>query len=76
MGSGIDKRGLSKSVYHLLVGLCTVAEARVRSETGNYDLIPANRDLAGAESNWSASTAARTACATPSPCTPANTTSS
>ena len=34
MGSGIDKRGLSKSVYHLLVGLCTVAEARVRSETG------------------------------------------
>ena len=49
MGSGIDKRSLSKSVYHLLVGLCTVAEARVRSETGNYDLIPANRDLAGAE---------------------------
>ena len=49
MGSGIDKRGLSQSVYHLLVGLCTVAEARVRSETGNYDLIPANRDLAGAE---------------------------
>ena len=39
MGSGIDKRGLSQSVYHLLVGLCTVAEARVRSETGNYDLI-------------------------------------
>ena len=49
MGSGIDKRSLSHSVYHLLVGLCTVAEARVRSETGNYDLIPANRDLAGAE---------------------------
>jgi chromosome partitioning protein len=49
MGSGIDKRALSKSVYHLLVGLCTVAEARVRSESGNYDLIPANRDLAGAE---------------------------
>jgi chromosome partitioning protein len=48
MGSGIDKRSLSKSVYHLLVGLGTVAEARVRSETG-YDLIPANRDLAGAE---------------------------
>jgi chromosome partitioning protein len=36
-------------VYHLLVGLCTVAEARVRSESGNYDLLPANRDLAGAE---------------------------
>lgn len=49
MGSGIDKRSLSHSVYHLLVGLCTVAEARVRSETGNYDIIPANRDLAGAE---------------------------
>ena len=49
MGSGIDKRGLSKSVYHLLVGLGTVADARVRSESGGYDLIPANRDLAGAE---------------------------
>ena len=49
MGSGIDKRTLGKSVYHLLVGLCTVAEARVHSETGKYDVIPANRDLAGAE---------------------------
>ncbi|MCK6374659.1 MAG: AAA family ATPase [Zoogloea sp.] len=49
MGSGIDKRGLGKSVYHLLVGLCTVADARVHSEAGKYDLIPANRDLAGAE---------------------------
>ena len=45
MGSGIDKRTLGKSVYHLLVGLCTVAEARVHSETGKYDVIPANRDL-------------------------------
>lgn len=25
MGSGIDKRGLSQSVYHLLVGLCSAA---------------------------------------------------
>ena len=49
MGSGIDKRELGKSVYHLLVGLGTVAEARVRSEAGKYDVIPANRDLAGAE---------------------------
>ena len=49
MGCGIDKRSLSKSIYHLLVGLCTVAEARVRSESGGFDVIPANRDLAGAE---------------------------
>ena len=38
MGSGIDKRSLGKSVYHLLVGLCTVADARVHSEAGKYDL--------------------------------------
>ena len=49
MGSGIDKRTLTKSVYHLLVGLGTVADARVRAENGGYDVITANRDLAGAE---------------------------
>jgi chromosome partitioning protein len=49
MGSGIDKRALKQSVYQVLIGLAGVAQARVRSEAGGYDVLPANRDLAGAE---------------------------
>lgn len=49
MGSGIDKRDLQASVYDVLLGNKTIVEARVRSEMGKYDLLPANRDLAGAE---------------------------
>jgi len=49
MGSGVDKRALDRSVYHVLVGLASHAEARVTSPTGAYDVLPANRDLAGAE---------------------------
>lgn len=49
MGSGVDKRSLTRSVYHLLVGLSDFAGARTRSEPGGYDMLPANRDLAGAE---------------------------
>lgn len=49
MGSGVDKRGLEKSVYQVLLGLATLVEARTASPTGNFDILPANRDLAGAE---------------------------
>jgi chromosome partitioning protein len=49
MGSGIDKNGLQCSVYHLLVGLANLPQARLRAESGGYDVLPANRDLAGAE---------------------------
>lgn len=49
MGSGIDKYGCAKTVYPLLVGHTDFASARVRSEEGGYDLLPANRELAGAE---------------------------
>ncbi|MFN6961663.1 MAG: ParA family protein [Rhodocyclaceae bacterium] len=49
MGSGIDKRTLRVSVYQMLLGLATLAEARARSPSGHYDVLPANRDLAGAE---------------------------
>jgi chromosome partitioning protein len=49
MGSGIDKRDLHSSVYEVLLGSRTIAEARLACETGRYDLLPANRDLAGAE---------------------------
>ncbi len=49
MGSGIDKRTLVRTVYHVLLGLGDIAHVRVRSTDGGYDLVPANRELAGAE---------------------------
>ena len=49
MGSGIDKRSLELSVYDVLLENASVAEARQRSPNAGYDVLPANRDLAGAE---------------------------
>ena len=49
MGSGVDKRSAPSTVYQVLVGLKTLAESRQRSEAGGYDVLPANRELAGAE---------------------------
>ena len=49
MGSGIDKRTLARTVYHALLGLGELSGIRVRAERGGYDLVPANRELAGAE---------------------------
>jgi chromosome partitioning protein len=49
MGSGVDKRQLALSVYDVLLEAATIEEARVRSEQGGYDLLGANRELAGAE---------------------------
>jgi chromosome partitioning protein len=49
MGSGVDKRQLALSVYDVLLESATVAEARQRSERAGYDLLGANRELAGAE---------------------------
>jgi len=49
MGSGVDKRTVARTVYHALLGLGELAGIRTRAERGGYDLVPANRDLAGAE---------------------------
>jgi chromosome partitioning protein len=49
MGSGVDKRSQQATVYQVLLGSHSVADVRVRSEQGGYDLVPANRELAGAE---------------------------
>ena len=49
MGSGIDKRTVSNTVYQVVLGLSTAEKVRVYSESGRYDLLPANRELAGAE---------------------------
>ena len=48
-GSGIDKRARKRTVYHVLLGETNIADVRVHSETGGFDLVPANRELAGAE---------------------------
>jgi chromosome partitioning protein len=49
MGSGVDKRALNLSVYDVLLETASIAEARQRSEVGGYDVLGANRELAGAE---------------------------
>jgi chromosome partitioning protein len=49
MGSGIDKRALDLSVYDVLLESSTIAEARRRTDKGGYDVLGANRELAGAE---------------------------
>jgi chromosome partitioning protein len=54
MGSGVDKRQLKMTVYDVLLKSASVAEARVQSnrlkEAGcSYDVLGANRELAGAE---------------------------
>ena len=58
MGSGVDKRQLKFSVYDVLLGENSIEQARTRSRWGEaaarqdmptYDVLGANRDLAGAE---------------------------
>ena len=49
MGCGIDKRSLKSSIYQVLLQMATLADARVMSPSGKFDVLPANRDLAGAE---------------------------
>jgi chromosome partitioning protein len=49
MGSGVDKRSLKLSVYDVLLESATVAEARQHSAKAGYDVLGANRELAGAE---------------------------
>ena len=48
-GSGVDKKRITRTVYQVLLGLGEVASIRTTSESGKYDLLPANRELAGAE---------------------------
>ncbi|HZV97881.1 MAG TPA: AAA family ATPase [Methylophilaceae bacterium] len=48
-GSGLDKATLKQTIYHVLIGEKTLKEALQPSPKGNFDLVPANRELAGAE---------------------------
>ncbi len=49
MGSGVDKRALDATIYDVLLETATVADARRRSPKAGYDVLGANRELAGAE---------------------------
>ena len=49
MGSAINKAKLTTTVYNVLIGSKSVREAKIYSDAGKYDILPANRDLAGAE---------------------------
>jgi chromosome partitioning protein len=48
-GAGIDKRAAPATVYQVLLGEKDIADVRATSPSGGFDLVPANRELAGAE---------------------------
>lgn len=48
-GSGIDKNELKDSIYSLLLHLGEIKSFCLKSESGKFDLLPAERNLAGAE---------------------------
>jgi chromosome partitioning protein len=49
MGSGIDKSTCDSNLYHVLIGQATVDEVAVNAAEGGYQVVPSNRELAGAE---------------------------
>ena len=49
MGAGVDKRALTVTVYQVLLGEKKITDVRLTSPSGGFDLVPSNRDLAGAE---------------------------
>ena len=49
MGSGVNKMELEFSSFDVLMGEKTITEVLSKSGEGDYDLLPANGDLTGAE---------------------------
>ena len=49
MGVGINKTTLSYTVYHVLLGLANIKDVCQRAACQFFDILPANRELAGAE---------------------------
>ena len=47
-GCGVVKRAALPTVYQILIGRATFGEVRIRTAFG-FDILPANRELAGAE---------------------------
>ena len=48
-GAGLDKRALGATVYQVLLGERKIGDVRVVSPAAGFDVVPANRELAGAE---------------------------
>jgi len=48
-GLGVDKAGLERTIYHVLLEGLSIDEARIKTELGFLDLVPAEIDLVGAE---------------------------
>ncbi len=48
-GSGIDKASIEDGVYQVVLGDADIKSAVIRSNSGHYDVLGANRALAGAE---------------------------
>jgi chromosome partitioning protein len=49
MGSGVDKDAATATVYHVLLAQKSLDEVKVPAGQGGFDVVPANRELAGAE---------------------------
>ena len=48
-GSGLDKAVAQQTIYQVLIGESSLEAATQRAEQGKFDIVPANRNLAGAE---------------------------
>lgn len=48
-GSGINKSDIQAGIYHVLLDNSDIQAAKLHSQTGGYDILAANRELAGAE---------------------------
>lgn len=49
MGCGIDKEACAATSYHVLLAQKSIMEVKLPANKANFDVVPANRDLAGAE---------------------------
>lgn len=49
MGSGVDKDAAAATVYDVLLAQKSLGEVKVSAGQGGFDVVPANRELAGAE---------------------------
>lgn len=48
-GSGIDKNALRDSIYDVLINDKPITEVIIKSDSCGFDILPSNRNLAGAE---------------------------
>ncbi len=49
MGSGVDKQAVTHTVYQVLIGDARIEDTIVPAADTGFDMLPANRELAGAE---------------------------